>query len=186
MTIEQLMELAHSVDIIYLDVDGVILDSASAIVELLNQKYETNCKSSDITSWDFKNVKSDLTSQEIESIFNDKRFFDIVRPYDGVFDFMRKFRFKIRMFSKGGIDNIYLKRKYFDSCGFEDIKLIGLPLSLSKGLINMRRDGLAMFIDDSTNNLEDCNADIRIQFKEFDNDAEWQRNWNGVTMKEWV
>ena len=183
--INRVYEIAESVDTIFLDYDGVITKSVEASVELLNDKYNTNIKPEQVKSWNFSEVKSDLTDIEIEEIFNDKRFFDIVRSYDGVFDFMRKFRDKIIVFSKGNIDNIYLKRKWLDDCGFKDIELIGLPLSLSKGLINMRKCGYTMFIDDSTNNLEDCNANIRILFKEFEHETEWNKGWNGAIMNSW-
>jgi hypothetical protein len=182
--IEQMIE-TENISTIFLDVDGVVIDSVGAIVRILNGKYGTKCKSSDITSWNFNEIKSDLTSEEIEDIFNDEEFFNIVLFYDGVFNFIGKYRNKIIFLTKGNHENISHKNILFNSVGLSDVPLIGLPLSISKGWINMRRKGKSLFIDDCSQNLIDSNADIKIMMKEHENDAEWQIGWNGLKMKGW-
>lgn len=186
--IEQMIE-SENISTIFLDVDGVVIDSIGAIVRILNYKYGTKCKPSDITSWNFQNVKSDLTSKEIEDIFNDEYFFDKVMFYDGVLEFISKYNDKIIFLTKGGIENIRWKHELFNRAEVHeiigDIPLIGLPLNISKGWINMGYKGRSLFIDDCSQNLIDSNADIKIMMKEYDNDADWQRNWDGFIMKGW-
>ena len=66
--------------------------------------------------------------------------------------------------------------------------MIALPLSVSKSLVNM--DSIteySIFIDDSTQNLIDSNADFRVQFREFNDqkEREWQKGWDGLVMYQW-
>ena len=181
--IEQMIE-SENISTIFLDVDGVVIDSVRAMCKLLNEKYNTNCKPIDITSWNFQNVKSDLTSEEIEDLFNNDEFFNIVLFYDKVFNFINKYRNKIIFLTKGNQRNILQKRNMFDRYGLNNIPLIGLPLNISKGYINMGYNGRSLFIDDCSQNLIDSNADVKIMMKEYDG-CEWQRNWDGFIMKGW-
>lgn len=170
----------ENIETIFLDVDGVVMNSIECVCGILNERYNTNYHSIDILSWNFNEIKSDITSKEIEDIFNSQIFFDTVQLYDGVLDFIYMYRDKIILFSKGGCENLYKKGIYFG-----DIPLIGLPLKLSKGWLNMNYKGNALFIDDVTKNLVDSNAHCKILFKEFENGAEWNRNWNGLIMNSW-
>ena len=75
-----------------------------------------------------------------------------------------------------------------DDRGFGSIPIIALPLSVSKSLVNM--DSIteySIFIDDSTQNLIDSNADFRVQFREFNDqkEREWQKGWDGLVMYQW-
>ena len=59
---------------------------------------------------------------------------------------------------------------------------------MSKSIINMNSiDGWSLFIDDSTNNLNDSNADYKVQFREYNDDKEraWQKGWDGLVMYNW-
>lgn len=181
--IEQMIE-DENISSIFLDIDGVVIDSVRAMCQLLNEKYDTNCKPINITSWNFNEVKPNLTSEEIEDLFNDKRFFDIVKVYNGVGEFINKYRNKIIFLTKGGIENISGKHELFRLNMFNNIPIIGLPLNISKGLINMQYKGKSLFIDDCSQNLIDSNADIKIMMKEYDG-CEWQQNWSGYVMKGW-
>jgi len=185
---EQMIE-DENISTIFLDVDGVVIDSVRAIVRILNRKYGTKCKSSDIISWNFSQVKSNLTDKEIEDIFNDDSFFDIVMFYDGVLDFIRRYKDKIIFLTKGGIENISGKHDLFNDNEVREIigniPLIGLPLNISKGYINMKYKGRSLFIDDCSQNLIDSNADIKILYREYNNNADWQQDWAGWEMKGW-
>lgn len=173
-------------DKIFVDVDGCLLDSVEAMVRLLNEKHGTNAKSSDIVSWNFCEVKSDLTTKDIEDLFNNPKFFEIVEFYDGAIEFLTKYRHKIILFSKGNCDNIKHKREFFDAYGFSDITLIGFPLNISKGFLDMQYNGRSLFIDDCTTNLTDSNANLKVQFKPSDVQTEWSRDWNGMVIKNWL
>ena len=176
---------------LFLDIDGVIFASCDAIVEILNERYKTNFQGSDICSWDFQCCYPNMTSEEIEDTFNDPKFFDIVNPIDGALEFMDRYRDKIILVTKANIENYAHKRKWFDDRNFVDIPIIALPLNVSKGFIDMQNCtgfyNYSLFIDDSTNNLQETNADYNIMFKEYNDqkEREWQKGWDGLVMYQW-
>lgn len=176
------------IDKIFLDIDGVIFHSCQAMIDILNERYGGNFDGSDVTSWNFQCCYRGMTSEEVESIFNNGLFFKIVKPIDGALEFMDRYRDKIILVTKANIENYALKRKWFEDRGFKDIPMIALPLNVSKGFINMNNiDEYSLFIDDSTQNLIDCNADYKVQMREYydGKDREWQKGWNGLVMYQW-
>lgn len=178
----------RQIDDIFLDIDGVIFHSCQAMIDILNERYGGNFDGSDVTSWNFQCCYRGMTSEEIESIFNSGLFFKIVKSIDGALEFMDRYRNKIILVTKANIENYALKRKWFDDRGFKDIPMIALPLNVSKGFINMDNiNEYSLFIDDSTQNLIDCNADYKIQMREYcdDKEREWQKGWDGLVMYQW-
>lgn len=173
---------------IFLDIDGVIFHSCQAMIDILNERYDGNFDGSDVTSWNFQCCYRGMTSEEIESMFNNGLFFKVVKPIDGALEFMDRYRDKIILVTKANIENYALKRKWFDDRGFKDIPMIALPLNVSKGFINMNNIyEYSLFIDDSTQNLIDCNADYKVQMREYcdEKEREWQKGWNGLVMYQW-
>ena len=176
---------------IFIDIDGVIFHSCQAMIDILNERYGGNFDGSDVTSWNFQCCYPNMTSEEIEDTFNDPKFFDIVKPIDGALKFMDRYRDKIILVTKANIENYAHKRKWFDDRGFKDVPMIALPLNVSKGFIDMqnctRLYNYSLFIDDSTNNLQETNADYNIMFKEYNDqkEREWQKGWDGLVMYQW-
>ena len=178
----------HNITHLFIDIDGVIFASCDAIIQILNERYGGSFKGSDVTNWNFQCCYPNMTSEEIEDTFNDPKFFDIVKPIDGALEFMDRYRDKIILVTKANFENYAHKRKWFDDRGFGSIPIIALPLSVSKSLVNM--DSIteySIFIDDSTQNLIDSNADFRVQFREFNDqkEREWQKGWDGLVMYQW-
>ena len=178
------------IDKIFIDIDGVIFHSCQAMIDILNERYGGNFDGSDVTSWNFQCCYPNMTSEEIEDTFNDPKFFDIVNPIDGALEFMDRYRDKIILVTKANIENYALKRKWFDDRGF-NMPIIALPLNVSKGFIDMQNCtgfyNYSLFIDDSTNNLQETNADYNIMFKEYNDqkEREWQKDWDGLVMYQW-
>ena len=176
---------------IFLDIDGVIFHSCQAMIDILNERYGGNFDGSDVTSWNFQCCYPNMTSEEIEDTFNDPKFFDIVKPIDGALEFMNRYRDKIILVTKANVENYAHKRKWFDDRNFADIPMIALPLNVSKGFIDMQNCtgfyNYSLFIDDSTNNLQETNADYNIMFKEYNDqkEREWQKDWDGLVMYQW-
>ena len=176
---------------IFLDIDGVIFHSCQAMIDILNERYGGNFDGSDVTSWNFQCCYPNMTSEEIEDTFNDPKFFDIVEPIDGALKFVDRYRDKIILVTKANIENYAHKRKWFDDRNFADIPIIALPLNVSKGFIDMQNCtgfyNYSLFIDDSTNNLQETNADYNIMFKEYNDqkEREWQKGWDGLVMYQW-
>ena len=176
---------------LFIDIDGVIFASCDSIIQILNERYGGNFDGSDVTSWNFQCCYPNMTSEEIEDTFNDPKFFDIVKPIDGALEFMDRYRDKIILVTKANVENYAHKRKWFDDRGFKDIPMIALPLDVSKGFIDMQNCtgfyNYSLFIDDSTNNLQETNADYNIMFKEYNDqkEREWQKDWDGLVMYQW-
>ena len=181
----------RKIDKIFIDIDGVIFHSCQAMIDILNERYGGNFDGSDVTSWNFQCCYPNMTSEEIEDTFNDPKFFDIVKPIDGALEFMDRYRDKIILVTKASVENYALKRKWFDDRGFGSIPIIALPLNVSKGFIDMQNCtgfyNYSLFIDDSTNNLQETNADYNIMFKEYNDqkEREWQKGWDGLVMYQW-
>ena len=170
---------------IYLDVDGVIFHSCQAICDILNNIYGTNVKGSDILSWNFKEFDNEFIDEDIEELFGNQRFFEVVKWIKGAFEFIRTYEDKIIVVTKGTKDNIYYKLAVFETLGL-DIPVVSLPFACSKGSIDMTG---GLIIDDSTNNLKESNATYKIQFLEYkdnkNNIREWTKNWKGLKMYSW-
>lgn len=173
---------------IFLDVDGVIFHSVEAIVKLLNKEYNMNVDPKNIFTWDFSNCYPNVTDKKIEQLFGTDTFFDNVKMMEGAKEFILKYIDKVVLITKGKQENINGKRNYFDSNGLEKIKMVGIPLNISKNIINM---GDSLFIDDSTSNLNDViTAKYKIQFMEYGeyvaNKCEWTKGWHGERMESWT
>lgn len=171
---------------IYLDVDGVILHSCQAICDIINGLYETNIQGNEIYSWNFKELNSEFIDEDIEELFSNRRFFEIVKWTKGSFDFLSRYKEKVSIVTKGTNENIWFKNEMFNEFFNFNIPIIGLPLKCSKSNINM--DG-GLFIDDCTKNLIESNATYKIQFLEYkdhkNNIREWTKGWKGLKMYNW-
>lgn len=168
---------------IYLDVDGVLLHSCQAVIDVCNKTYEYDLKltGKDIVNWNFKEI-DDFDDTVIEYLFSCASFFRYVKWIDGALDFIKRHEKDIVIVTKGNNVNIYRKMQMFSKLGL-DVPVCGLPLSCSKSSINM--DG-GLLIDDCTKNLNESNATYKIQFLEYDdgkNDIrKWTKDWNGLRM----
>ena len=170
---------------IYLDVDGVLIHSCQAICDILNEDKGTNFTGNQVLSWNFKEICPDLTDGDIELLFADDRFFKYVQWIKGAREFIERHENDITIVTKGTYQNIFRKMLFFNRY---DMKVIikGLPLDMSKGEIDMS-DG--MFIDDCTKNLIESNAKYKVQFLEYNDELNEQREWikgfNGYKIYKW-
>ena len=82
---------------IYLDADGVVIQSVKAMVKLIKDKYGIDLEPYDVTNWNFHDSLSD---RQIEELFSNEDFFDIVELYDGVYDFIKRHIDKITIITK--------------------------------------------------------------------------------------
>lgn len=172
------------IDKIFLDIDGCIFHSVEAMCKILNKKFNMNVQPQQITSWNFECCYPKMSNEEIEWLFANDKFFDYVRLIDGSKEFMLKHKDNLILITKGNEKNIFQKRQWLDLNGLEEINMIGLPLDVSKDIINMK-DGL--FIDDTTKNLNEVTTSkYKVQFKEYDNETEWSSGWEGMVLRKWI
>lgn len=176
----------NNINKIYLDVDGVLIHSCQAICDILNEDKGTNFTGSQILSWNFKEICPNLTDNDIELLFADDKFFEYVQWIDGAREFINRHINDITIVTKGTYQNIFRKTLFFNRYNM-NVVIKGLPLDASKSEIDMS-DGI--FIDDCTKNLIESNAKYKIQFLEYNDELneqrEWTKNFNGYKMYKWT
>jgi len=71
---------------IYIDVDGVILNTYDYIIDTYNTKYNTNYNKKDITDYNLKKTK---LGDEGIAIFKEREFFTETKPYEDYRELVR-------------------------------------------------------------------------------------------------
>ena len=174
-----------NVDHIYLDVDGVLIHSCQAICDILNEDKGTNFTGNQVLSWNFKEICPDLTDGDIELLFADDRFFKYVQWIKGAREFIKRHENDITIVTKGTYLNILRKILFFNRYDIF-VPIEGLSLDTSKNEIDMSN---GIFIDDCTKNLIESNAKYKVQFLEYNDGLNEQREWikgfNGYKMYKW-
>lgn len=175
-----------NVDHIYLDVDGVLIHSCQAVCDILNEDKGTNFTGNQVLSWNFKEICPDLTDGDIELLFADDRFFKYVQWIKGAREFIERHEDDITIVTKGTYLNILRKILFFNRYDIS-VPIEGLSLDTSKNEIDMSN---GMFIDDCTKNLIESNAKYKVQFLEYNDGLNEQREWikgfNGYKMYKWT
>lgn len=170
---------------IYLDVDGVLIHSCQAICDILNEDKGTNFTGNQVLSWNFKEICPDLTDGDIELLFADDRFFKYVQWIKGAREFIERHENDITIVTKGTYLNILRKILFFNRYNIS-VPIEGLSLDKSKNEIDMSK---GIFIDDCTKNLIESNAKYKVQFLEYNDGLNEQREWikgfNGYKMYKW-
>lgn len=164
---------------IYIDFDEVLVNSIQADLDILNKRYGTNFTPNQVKSWNFRDCFPQLGDDEIEDVFNDPRFFELLTWKNDAKTFLRychKLSRPITLVTKGNKENLSLKTDWLEEQGFGWLSYIGLSLDKSKGSIDMS-DGI--LIDDNQDNLNESNARIKILYENYPN-CEWNNNWNGL------
>lgn len=159
---------------IYLDVDETLIDSIDAVLLQLNRRYGTDYKSNQVNTWNFTNLFPNITSIEIEEIFDSEEFFETVKWKDGAIDFVKRFHDKITIVTCGNATNLYLKEKFIRNI-FPNIDFIGLESTvMDKSSVPMGQGD--MMIDDNQDNLYSVDAEYKILFENIPN-ADWNNTW---------
>lgn len=175
----------YDINNIYLDVDGVLIHSCQAVCDILNEDRGTNFTGDQVLSWNFKEICPDLTDADIESLFADTRFFKYVKWIKGAKEFVKRHENNITIVTKGTKQNILKKYDLFNLHNL-NVVIKGLLLDKSKSEIDMSN---GIFIDDCTKNLVESNAKYKVQFCEYDDGLNEQREWikgfDGLKMYKW-
>ena len=183
--IEKFIDYVNA-DHIYLDVDGVLIHSCQAVCDILNEDKDTNFTGDQVLSWNFKEICPDLTDSDIELLFADDRFFKYVQWIKGAREFIERHENNITIVTKGTYLNILRKILFFNRHNIF-VPIEGLSLNTSKNEIDMSN---GIFIDDCAKNLRESNAKYKVQFLEYNDGLNEQREWikgfNGYKMYKWA
>jgi 5'(3')-deoxyribonucleotidase len=180
LTRQELEKMCSEVNISWFDFDDCLVDSLQADVTILNERYETNIDKSEVICWNFRDVFPQLGEDEIEELFDDSIFFEIVQLKPNAKEFILSIP-NAKIISKGRYKNLLLKNQWLHNNGLGGIPFIGIALDDSKGdYINYN----SILIDDNKGNLDsvDCRYKVMFETNEF---SEWQKNWQGMRVKKW-
>ena len=171
---------------LYIDYDGCIVNTIKAVCEMYDEDYwtENDYKRvdwSEIETWDFEEL-SLISKEEINNYFNEERFFNRVDFMPWADFILRKLSsyYNITIVSMGNSENLRLKEIWCKK-HFPYFKFIGVCLNnySNKAHIDMS-DGI--FIDDTSANLNTCNANKRICFGDK---YSWNEDWDGIRCANW-
>lgn len=173
---------------IYVDFDGVLADTVSAIVELYNKDfcmYEDfkHIDPKDINSWWFDECK--CTNREyIDHYFNQPRMFQLLETFryaEGVLSIL-SLEYNIVIVTMCNQPNEMLKKAYCkENFPYATLICVDFKDYKDKSHIDMS-DGL-FFIDDSANNLITSNCPNKICFGE---EKSWNTAWKDKRCKDWI
>lgn len=174
---------------IYLDFDGCITNSIKKICEMYNEDYR-DCnifkpaKWYLVNTWSFEDQCPLASRDEIDDYFNQKRFFDNKLEFmENAEEVINKLseHFDIYVVSMGNEKNLTYKEgwlennlpyiKGFIGCNFDEVS--------DKSHIDMSGE---IFIDDSANNLETSNSELKILYGDI---YSWNKNYKGIRKFNW-
>ncbi len=171
---------------LYVDYDGVIVNTIKAITEMYDDEFRDHpnyreVNWSEVESWEFNELKC-ADAAHIDAYFCEPKFFEIVEfmPWaDYILGLLKEY-YNITIVSMGHTENLKLKEEwckfnipYARFCG------VNFDNHVNKSKIDMR---YGVFIDDVTENLNTSNAIKRICFGDK---YAWNQDWEGVRCANW-
>lgn len=167
---------------LYLDFDGVLVNSIDAIISLYNDDFQAypnyhHIKPSDIHTWNFEECTC-ANSDVFDMYFNTPRFFEYLRfmEHADTFIWLLSYQFDFVIVSSGNSPNLKLKQQWINSklkLYINDTKMvnqgkvdfIGVDFKdyNDKSHIDMSN---GIFVEDTHYNLETSNAKHKIVFGE--------------------
>lgn len=171
---------------LYVDFDGVIVNTIASIVSLYNEDFKyykkfVPIKWWEINTWDFQECNC-ATAEYINTYFNQQRFFDKLTYMDWAKEILDELKddYDITIVSSGYSPNLKAKEIWIKNnlpyCNFIGVNYKDYK---DKSHIDMS-DGI--FIDDSAKNLATSNALINICFGDK---YSWNEEWLGFRCHNW-
>ena len=171
---------------LYVDFDGVIVDSIKAICDLYNEDFSYY---SDFNHVDPKYVQtyefsecSCASKEIIDWYFNTPRFFDKLEFMPSAYDYLKLLStdFRIVIVSHGFSPNLRAKEKWVNKhLPFAEFYGVNLKDFRDKSCVDMSG---GIFIDDKISNLDSSNAGSKLVFgKRYpwnDDDSQYIRVWD--------
>lgn len=171
---------------IYVDFDGVIVNTIKGIVDCYNEdfQYYKNFKRINweyINTWDFTECEC-ATTEYINTYFNQQRFFDRLEFMLDAKEVLKELNkdYNIIIVSSGYSPNLKAKElwiiEHLPFCGFIGVNMKECK---DKSEVDMRT---GIFIDDSSTNLKTSNALVNICFGDK---YSWNEDWEGIRFNNW-
>lgn len=163
---------------IFLDVDGVVLDSIGAVLKCFSIIEGIDYTKSQVKKWNFNDAIPHAKEIDIENIFASDLFWREVKFIDGAKDFINEHNDRVVFCSIGDARNqirkIQFLNKHFPNVAMLPvITKVNKDRIIGKHLIRMTENDC--FIDDSSSNINESMAGLKIL---FDDKGSWDCEWN--------
>lgn len=172
---------------LYLDYDGVIVNTMKAIVSLYNEDFSYYKDFRHVNWWDIRTYGFEecqcANIENIKQYFNQPRFFCRVEymPWAERILLELSEEYDIIIVSAGYSPNLAAKIDWISKhMPYASFIGVNLKTHSDKSHIDMK-DGI--FIDDSANNLITSNAQENICFGEI---YPWNQDWTGLRLTNWM
>ena len=172
---------------IYIDVDGTVVDTPSAMATWYNKKYNGNAVGSKIFEWDAQDQCPKLTKTDLVDLFEDDYFFDNLHPIKDAQDILHRMSkfpgYDFSFCSIGTAGNLRKKEMYLK----KHFPFIKKYVMIEKEYVEMGKDGYVndgLLVDDNKYNL-DGSAKYEVLFKP-DGDKQWNIGYRGIVATNWI
>lgn len=166
--------------LIYIDIDGVVLDSVSGILKARSIIDGVDYTKQVVKKWNMTDAIPHLTDRGVESLFASDLFWREVKFIKGAKEFITKHQNRTVVCSMGDYRN-QLKKIEFLNKHFHNISMLPVISTVNtdriigKHLIRMTENDV--FIEDSASNLNTNFAGLNVLFNDKgDFDCEWNKN----------
>lgn len=173
---------------IFIDIDGVLWNTAKSIVTLYNKKYGHNGKWEEALEWNFSPAIPEGTSEKIiDELFESNQIYEGNHTIDGAVEYINILNQEF--------DNVYFCTVGKNINNSQKLKMlkrlvpnvkvitISFPgeVLADKSMINMAG---SIFIDDHSKNLLSSNAKYKILFEPY-GEKNWNIGYSGIKLKSW-
>lgn len=175
---------------IVLDFDNTIVDTNQAICDFYNNKTNSNIKVEDIKSYTLTETLTKWTKEQIDNIFCEKEFFDMLKPIDGAIESINKMleaRHTVKIATCHNPRGIGLKYDYTQRVFPMIDEIIFI---VHKNGVRMNKSSVYgdILIDDNIMCLESCQVKIPICFGDYSYNKDYKglkvNCWEGVM--DWI
>lgn len=158
---------------VFVDFDDTLVKSRKAIVNCINDMFHLSRTEDDITDWGFRSLKSDLTSKDVEGLFESDAFWDSVEIYDGAVETLQDNEVYLCTF--GTTKNLQRKSQFLVEHNLPYYEAF-VNSDYGKTMKDKKQFDMAgaVQIGDTWQELEHTNADVKILFKDY-RDYPWQQ-----------
>ena len=173
---------------IFIDIDGVLWNTAKSIVTLYNKKYGHNGDWKEAMEWNFSPAIPEGTSEKvIDELFASNQIYEGDHTIEGAVEYINKLNLEFDnvFFCTVGknINNsqkLKMLKRLVPTVKVITISFPGEVLA-DKSMINM--DG-SIFIDDHSKNLKSSNARYKILFEPH-GEKNWNLGYKGIKLCSW-
>ncbi len=173
---------------IFIDIDGVLWNTAKSIVNLYNKKYGHNGKWEEALEWNFSPAIPIGTSEEIiDELFASHEIYEGDHTIEGAVEYITKLNQEftnVYFCTVGKNINNSQKLKMLKRL-VPEVKVITISFPeevlADKSMINMEG---SIFIDDHSKNLKSSNAKYKILFEPH-GEKNWNKGYAGIKLKSW-